>query len=70
MECCEVRRVRFRPFGWSEVNHDHQREDILNSGTGTMAEGRLHEMKAKVKDGKLTDSPKLEAEGTAEKITG
>jgi hypothetical protein len=72
MECCEVGRVRFRPFGWSEVNHDHRREDILKSGTRAMAEGTLPEMKGKVEEAaeKLTDSPKLEAEGTAEKITG
>lgn len=66
MECCEVGRVRFRPFGWSEVNHDHRREDILNSGTRDKTEGTLPEMKGKVKDvaGKLTDRPRLEAEGT------
>lgn len=35
-------------------------------------EGTLHEMKGKVKEvaGKLSDNPKLQAEGTVEKIAG
>jgi len=35
-------------------------------------EGTLHQVKGKVKEvaGKLTDNPKLEAEGTGEKIAG
>lgn len=70
MECCEVGRVRFRPFGWSEVNHDHRREDIIESGTRDMTEGALHEMKGKIRElaGNLTDNPRLESKGTAEKI--
>jgi uncharacterized protein YjbJ (UPF0337 family) len=36
------------------------------------AEGTFHELKGKVKEvaGKLSDNPKLEAEGTGEKIAG
>jgi len=36
------------------------------------AEGKFHEVKGKVKEyaGKISDNPKLEAEGTVEKITG
>jgi len=35
-------------------------------------EGTFHEAKGKVKEvaGKVTDNPKLEAEGTSEKIAG
>lgn len=72
MECCEEGRVRFRPFGWSEVNHDHRREDIMKSSTKDKAEGKLREAKGKLKEvaGKVTDNPKLEGEGKAEKIAG
>ena len=36
------------------------------------AEGMFHEVKGKVKEvaGKLSDNPKLEAEGTGEKMVG
>ena len=72
MECYEVGRVRFKPFGWCEVNHEHRLEDIMKSGARDKAEGLLHEVKGKVKQvaGKITDNPRLEAEGTAEKIAG
>jgi uncharacterized protein YjbJ (UPF0337 family) len=35
-------------------------------------DGKLHEVKGAVKQtlGKITDNPKLEAEGTTEKVTG
>lgn len=44
----------------------------MKSGSRDKAEGALHQMKGKVKEvaGKLTDNPKLEAEGTAEKVAG
>lgn len=44
----------------------------MKSGNRDKAEGTLHEMKGRVKEvvGKLTDNPRLEAEGTAEKIAG
>ena len=47
-------------------------EEVMKSSIRDKAEGALHEAKGKVKEvaGKITDNPKLEAEGTAEKIAG
>lgn len=44
----------------------------MKSSLKDKAEGALHEVKGKVKEvaGKLSDNPKLEAEGTAERLTG
>lgn len=44
----------------------------MKSSTRDKAEGKLHEAKGKVKEtaGKLTDNPKLEAEGAGEKVAG
>ena len=44
----------------------------MKSSTKDQAEGKLHGLKGKVKEiaGKLTDNPKLEAEGTGENIAG
>jgi len=44
----------------------------MKSGTQDEAEGKWHRIKGKIKEvaGKLTDDPKLEAEGTNEKIAG
>jgi len=44
----------------------------MKSGTKDQVEGRFHELKGKAKEvaGKLSDNPKLEAEGTGEKIAG
>jgi uncharacterized protein YjbJ (UPF0337 family) len=44
----------------------------MKSSTKDQAEGTFHELKGKVKEvaGKLTDDPKLEGEGTGEKIAG
>ncbi|MDX9710157.1 MAG: CsbD family protein [Trichloromonas sp.] len=44
----------------------------MKSGNRDKAEGALQEMKGKVKEvaGRITDNPKLEAEGTAEKLSG
>ena len=44
----------------------------MKSSIRDKAEGTLHEVKGKVKEvtGKITDNPKLEAEGKAEKIAG
>ncbi len=43
------------------------KNDIKNKAKGT-----FHEMKGKVKEvsGKVSDNPKLEAEGVAEKVAG
>ena len=44
----------------------------MKSGAKDQAEGTFHELKGKAKEiaGKLSDNPKLEAEGTGEKIAG
>ena len=44
----------------------------MKNSTKDKAEGTFHEMKGKVKEvaGKITDNPKLEAEGTGERIAG
>ncbi|MBE0568249.1 MAG: CsbD family protein [Deltaproteobacteria bacterium] len=44
----------------------------MKSSAKDKAEGAFHEVKGKVKEiaGKLSDNPKLEAEGTGEKIAG
>jgi uncharacterized protein YjbJ (UPF0337 family) len=44
----------------------------MKSSTRDKAEGAFHEVKGKVKEvsGKIIDNPRLEAEGTDEKIAG
>jgi uncharacterized protein YjbJ (UPF0337 family) len=44
----------------------------MKSSTKDKAEGQYHEAKGKIKEmaGELTDNPKLEAEGTSEKMAG
>jgi uncharacterized protein YjbJ (UPF0337 family) len=44
----------------------------MKSSTRDKAEGKLHEVKGKAKEvaGKLTDNPKVEAEGVGEKLVG
>ena len=44
----------------------------MKSSTKDQAEGMLHELKGKAKEiaGKLTDNPKLQGEGTGEKLAG
>jgi len=44
----------------------------MKSGTKDQVEGTIHELKGNAKEiaGKLSDNPKLEAEGTGEKIAG
>jgi uncharacterized protein YjbJ (UPF0337 family) len=44
----------------------------MKSGTKDQAEGMFHQIKGKLKEiaGDLSDNPKLEAEGTGEKIAG
>jgi len=44
----------------------------MKSSTKDQAKGTFHELKGKAKEiaGKVTDNPKLEAEGTGEKIVG
>ena len=44
----------------------------MKSGTKDQAEGKFHEVKGTIKEiaGKLSDNPKLEGEGSGEKIAG
>ena len=44
----------------------------MKSSTKDQAEGKFHQMKGKLKQaaGKISDNPKLESEGTGERITG
>ena len=44
----------------------------MKSSTKDQAEGKFHEVKGAIKEaaGKLSDNPKLEGEGTGEKIAG
>lgn len=44
----------------------------MKSGTRDQAEGKLHEVKGAVKEfaGKVSNNPKLKAEGVAEKTAG
>jgi uncharacterized protein YjbJ (UPF0337 family) len=44
----------------------------MKSSTTDNVEGKFHKAKGKVKEiaGKVSDNPKLEAEGTTEKIAG
>jgi uncharacterized protein YjbJ (UPF0337 family) len=48
------------------------KEDTMKSGNRDKAEGTFHEVRGKVKEtaGKLSDNPKLEGEGTGEKLAG
>ena len=44
----------------------------MKSSTKDQAEGAFHELKGAIKEaaGKISDNPKLEGEGTGEKIAG
>jgi uncharacterized protein YjbJ (UPF0337 family) len=44
----------------------------MKSSSNDQAEGTFHQIKGKIKEvaGKITDNPKLEAEGVGEKIAG
>jgi uncharacterized protein YjbJ (UPF0337 family) len=57
--------------GYNKTIHTIK-ENIMKSSTRDKAEGTFHELKGTIKEvaGKLTDNPKLKAEGTVEKITG
>ena len=48
------------------------KEDSMKSSIRDKTEGKLHELKGKVKEmaGKLSDNPKLEAKGSGEKMAG
>jgi uncharacterized protein YjbJ (UPF0337 family) len=55
-----------------QSNRNPKRRKPMKSGTRDKAEGTFHEVKGKVKEiaGKVSDNPKLEAEGLGEKIAG
>ena len=67
-----------RMRGWNvrEDRHDHHdgrtRTDGMKSSNTDKIEGALHEAKGKVKEvtGKIIGNPKLQNEGTAEKVSG
>lgn len=71
-EFYELEQVRFQPFGGREINHHYRLEEVMKSSIRDKAEGTLHEVKGKVKEvaGRMTDNPKLTAEGKVEKIAG
>jgi uncharacterized protein YjbJ (UPF0337 family) len=48
------------------------KENTVKSSTKEKAKGMFHQMKGKIKEtaGNLTDNPKLETEGTVERIAG
>jgi uncharacterized protein YjbJ (UPF0337 family) len=54
------------------VKPKFNRRSIMKSSTRDEAEGKLHQVKGKIKEiaGKLSDNQELEAEGTGEKIAG
>jgi hypothetical protein len=61
----EYERAHFSHLIRQAVTHEYRPEVIMKSSTRDKAEVKLHEVKGKVKEtaGKLTDNPKLEAEG-------
>ena len=63
---------KLEEFGSKESYRHIREEDIMKSSIRDKAEGTFHETKGKVKEmaGKITDNPKLEGEGKAEKIAG
>jgi uncharacterized protein YjbJ (UPF0337 family) len=48
------------------------KEDSMKSSNQDRAEGAFHKVKGKAREvaGKLSDNPKLESEGTVEKLAG
>jgi uncharacterized protein YjbJ (UPF0337 family) len=55
-----------------EEIYRQNKEKIMKSSTRDQAEGKFHEIKGKLREvaGKLSDNPKLEAEGSFEKVSG
>jgi uncharacterized protein YjbJ (UPF0337 family) len=51
---------------------NQKKENSMKSSTQDKAEAMFHKVKGNVKEvaGKISDNPKLETEGTIEKITG
>lgn len=63
---------RFQTLGGRDDYHYRRLEESMKPSIKDKAEGTLHEVKGKIKEvaGKITDNPKLEAEGKAEKLAG
>jgi len=57
--------------GCNKTDHSNK-ETTMKSGTRDKAEGAFHELKGTIKEaaGKLSDNPKLQVEGTVEKLSG
>lgn len=71
-EFFEFEPSEWRPFGRRDGYVHFRLEDFMKSGSRDKTEGMFHEVKGQVKEvaGKITDNPKLETEGKAEKIAG
>jgi uncharacterized protein YjbJ (UPF0337 family) len=54
------------------LQHKSAKEAIMKQSSRDQAEGKLHEVKGKVKEkvGRATNNPNLEDEGTDEKVAG
>jgi len=65
-----------RPFAFNTNNPvvklESDRRNTIKSSTKDQAKGRFHKVKGTIKEiaGELSDNPKLETEGTDEKIAG
>jgi uncharacterized protein YjbJ (UPF0337 family) len=57
---------------WMRLTGYLLKGESMKSSTEDQVEGTLHQVKGRAKEvaGKLTDNPKLEGEGTGEKIAG
>jgi uncharacterized protein YjbJ (UPF0337 family) len=71
-EFSELEPRGVRTYGREELYYHNRQEVVMKSSIRDKAEGTLHEAKGKVKEvaGKVTDNPKLQAEGTGEKLAG
>ena len=71
MEMQEREFCKLNKFGREYINH-HTKENTMKTSTRDNVEGTFHEVKGLVKEavGKLSDNPKLQVEGTVEKIAG
>jgi uncharacterized protein YjbJ (UPF0337 family) len=65
-------RTRFAIHSWVCLQHKSAKEAIMKQSSRDQAEGKLHEVKGKVKEkvGRTTNNPNLEDEGTDEKVAG
>ena len=66
---CECQTVK--KCGCEETTHTTG-ENTMSSSFKDKVEGTFHEVKGSLKEvaGKLSDNPKLQAEGTVEKVAG